>query len=52
MLLKHSGDFMAEYTFVLKYRTFIKKKKKKLCSVNLSKVQEIAELCKNSKMNC
>ena len=28
MLLKHSGDFMAEYTFVLKYRTFIKKKKK------------------------
>ena len=30
MLLKHSGDFMAEYTFVLKYRTFIKKKKKTL----------------------
>ena len=41
---------MAEHTFVLKYRAFIKKKK--LCSVNLSKVQEIAELRKNSKMNC
>lgn len=51
MLLKHSRDFMAEYTFVLKYRAFFKKKKK-LCSVNLSKVQEIAELRKNSKMNC
>lgn len=52
MLSKHSRDFMAEYTFVLNYRAFLKKKKKKLCSVNLSKVQEIAELCKNSKMNC
>ena len=51
MLSKHSRDFMAEYTFVLNYRAFLKKKKK-LCSVNLSKVQEIAELCKNSKMNC
>lgn len=51
MLLKHSRDFMAEYTFVLKYRAFFKKKKKnKLCSVNLSKVQEIAELRKNSEM--
>ena len=29
MLLKHSRDFMAEYTFVLKYRAFLKKKKKK-----------------------
>lgn len=52
MLSKHSRDFMAEYTFVLKYRAFFNQKKKKLCSVNLSKVQEIAELCKNSKMNC
>ena len=30
MLLKHSRDFMAEYTFVLKYRAFFKKKKKTL----------------------
>lgn len=27
MPLKHSGGFMAEHTFVLKYRAFIKKKK-------------------------
>lgn len=36
MPLKHSGGFMAEHTFVLKYRAFIKKKKTLQCEFKQS----------------